>query len=379
MSVPQIKPRPVASRAAGAWLAPLSGHWIDAARHHLSRHTALVRVTVTALRGSAPREPGASLLVDTLGTVGTIGGGRLEWHATALAHQLLGDSRAAPVRIAELVLGTELGQCCGGRVELWVERLTRCDLPWLNDAARRMREEPGARDTWVIASELAAGVVTHRLLERPVATTAAVELTRDRAGRVTLFEVLRRQRPPLWIFGAGHVGQALVRLLAELALFEITWVDSRAALLPACVPDGVTAEACAVPTDRVARAPAGTRFVVLTHDHALDYELCRLILARGDFSWLGLIGSASKSARFRSRLLRAGFDRETISRLTCPIGVPGISSKLPIAIAIAITAQLLQQTHGTHAAQRTGSTTDVDLQGCTGECGSCAAERSKQP
>jgi xanthine dehydrogenase accessory factor len=377
MSVPHLNSRTLAPSSAGAWLTSLSGHWIEAARNHLSRNAALVRVSVTGLRGSAPREPGASLLVDALSTVGTIGGGQLEWRATELARELLLDSRAVPVRIAELILGPELGQCCGGRVELWLERLTRSDLPWLQDAARRMREQTAAHASWVIASDMAEGVVTHRLLRRSFAVVAPVELRRSAAGRVTLFEVLRPRRPHLWIFGAGHVGQALVRLLSELALFEITWIDSRPELLPACLPEGVTAEACAAPTDKVASAPAGARFIVLTHDHALDYELCRLVLARADASWLGLIGSASKSARFRSRLLRDGLDCETVSGLTCPIGVPGISSKLPAAIAISIAAQLLQENNAKVAAYGS-STAESGPSGCGGDCGSCASERRKK-
>jgi xanthine dehydrogenase accessory factor len=382
MSVPSTKSRVLASRSEGMWLAPLAGHWIDAARQQLSRQMAVVRVTVTALRGSAPREPGASLLVDALGTAGTIGGGRLEWHATSLARQMLLDSLLAPVRIAELILGPELGQCCGGRVELWLQRLTRADLPWLNDASRRMHEDPGGSATWILASELDKGRVIPQLLRRPFPGPGALELKRSPDGRMTLCEMLRRRRPNLWIFGAGHVGQALVRLLAELALFEITWVDSRSELLPSSLPDGVTAEVCLHPADRVTQAPAGTRFVVLTHDHALDYELCRLILARADSSWLGLIGSASKAARFRSRLQRHGLDRQTVSRLTCPIGVPGISSKLPAAIAIAIAAQLLQQTQvppperSDEPAPEPADAEPLarsDLTGCAGDCGSCGS------
>jgi xanthine dehydrogenase accessory factor len=357
----------VAVRSAGTWLKPMSGHWIEAARTHLSDHADLVRVTVTALRGSAPREPGASMLVDAHGTVGTIGGGRLEWHATMLSRQLLLESGAVSVRAADLILGPELGQCCGGRVELWLERLTRQDLPWLNDAARRMREERGSASAAAglsLASEAADGVVTHRL-QNSFALSAVLDLRRHAGDRVTLIESLRPRRQNLWIFGAGHVGQALVRLLAELALFEITWIDSRAELLPACLPEGVTPEICAAPLAVAATAPPGTRFVVMTHDHGLDYDLCRLILARADASWLGLIGSASKSARFRSRLRRDGLDRETVSRLTCPIGISGISSKVPAAIAIAITAQLLQQA--------TPKSTETDPQGCSGDCGSCGS------
>jgi len=367
MSVPHIGSNHRASRSRGSWLVPLSGHWVDAARTHLSHHPALVRVTVIGLRGSAPREAGATMLVDATGTVGTIGGGRLEWHAVTHARELLRDARAAPVRIADLILGPELGQCCGGRVELWLERLTRNDARWLEGAARRLCAESGV----AMASEINDGVVTHRLLRRSFAGGAVVETERGPRGRVTLFEVSRPRRPDLWIFGAGHVGQALVRLLAELALFEIAWIDSRAEFLPGSLPDGVTRQACTDPAELAVGAPAGTRFVVLTHDHALDYELCRLILARADAPWLGLIGSASKAARFKSRLLRDGLSRETLSRLICPIGVPGISSKLPGAIAVAIAAQLLQQHGVAGPAANTLPQAETDPSGCAGGCGSC--------
>lgn len=370
MSVPHFRSNLGASRRRGSWLRPLSGHWVDAAWTHLSHHSALVRVTVIALRGSAPREAGASMLVDAAGTVGTIGGGRLEWHAVTLARELLRDTRATPVHIADLILGPELGQCCGGRVELWLERFTRNDACWLEDAARRLRAEPGV----AMASDLIDGVVTHRLLRHTFAGSAAVETERGPRGGVTLFEAPRPRRQDLWIFGAGHVGQALVRLLAELALFEIIWIDSRLEFLPANLPNGVTSQACADAAELAVGAAAGTRFVVMTHDHALDYELCRVILARADSPWLGLIGSASKAARFRSRLLRDGLDRETVSRLVCPIGVPGISSKLPGAIAVAIAAQLLQRQEFAEPGASPAPHAETDLSGCAGGCGSCPSQ-----
>jgi xanthine dehydrogenase accessory factor len=113
--------------------------------------------------------------------------------------------------------------------------------------------------------------------------------------------------------------------------------------------------------------------VVLTHDHALDYDLCRGILLRGDAFWLGLIGSASKAARFRSRLLREGMDPERLASLTCPIGVPGIASKLPAAIAVAIAAQLLQQGAAAPAARSA-----ADPHACNGACGICGTTRRKE-
>jgi xanthine dehydrogenase accessory factor len=360
--------RPIAPSIEGSWLKPLTGHWIDSARTLLTQHAAVVRVTVVRLRGSAPREPGASMLIDATGTVGTIGGGRLEWYATAAARELLRDTGAAPVRIIDLTLGTELGQCCGGRVELWLERLTRDDLSWLTEAARRMRERGGV----AVTIEFASGVVSRRL-QRSLAGAQPPALQRS-AQHHTLVEIANPERPPLTIFGAGHVGQALVRLLADLALYEITWIDSRPELLPTGLPDGVTARVCPRPSDWPDLAPAATRFVVMTHDHALDYELCRRVLARTDSCWLGLIGSASKAARFRSRLLRDGVDRATVARLICPIGVPGIASKLPGAIAIAIAAQLLQQMDAGVAALP-----PLDLKDCSGGCRRCSPEHRKTP
>jgi xanthine dehydrogenase accessory factor len=369
MSAPRLQSRaPAPSFVAGAWLAPLAGHWVNAAAAYLSRHAAVARVTVVALRGSAPREPGASMLVGLDGTLGSIGGGRLEWQAIQAARELLGDRNTAPVRIDDLILGPDLGQCCGGRVELWLERLTRADLPWLREATRRLQSGVS------IATDVRGRIASHRVLAPP-AGAAGLELQRSPTGHVTLLEVLRPQRLPLWLFGAGHVGQALIQLLSPLALFDVMWVDARLELLPSGLPECVTTRGCAAPTDLVDMAPPGTHYVVLTHDHALDYELCRLILTRGDAGWLGLIGSASKAARFRSRLRRAGISGERLSGLTCPIGIDGIASKLPGAIAIAIAAQLLQQ----HAGAMPSGQPATQQPACGAACDSCGAERHRTP
>jgi xanthine dehydrogenase accessory factor len=365
-----------------AWLQPLAGHWIDAACAHLEPHAALVRVTVVALRGSAPREPGASMLIDAHGLLGTIGGGRLEWHAAEAARQLLRAVDSPPVQLDDVILGPELGQCCGGRVELWLERLTREDLPWLQAAAQSART--GSANA--VETRFAAGIITRSVQALP--DVPRVTLRLGTHGEIALLEALGARRAPLWVFGAGHVGQALVRLLAELALFDIRWIDPRPELLPAGLPDGVTVQACAAPVDLVSVAPAGARYVVLTHDHALDYALCRSILARGDATWVGLIGSASKSARFRARLRRDGIDPQS---LTCPMGVPGIESKLPAAIAIAVAAQLLQRgaaappagaatvADAVPAADPTPVAAAADPHACDGACETCGAPHRETP
>jgi xanthine dehydrogenase accessory factor len=124
--------------------------------------------------------------------------------------------------------------------------------------------------------------------------------------------------------------------------FRLTWLDARAELFPTELPPVIEVLRPTDPVASVARAPSGTRFIIMTHSHPLDYALCHAILRRDDVSWVGLIGSHSKAARFRSRLARDGLTIESISRLQCPIGVEGILSKWPSAIAVGIAAQLMQ-------------------------------------
>jgi xanthine dehydrogenase accessory protein XdhC len=179
-----------------------------------------------------------------------------------------------------------------------------------------------------------------QLLRAPYAR-AAPRIRRDANGDVTLFERLDDVLPPLWLYGAGHVGQALARILAELPL-RLTWIDSRAEQFPAQVPAAVDVVHSTNPAQSVVAAPAGARFLVMTHSHPVDYALCRAVLARNDFAWVGLIGSKSKAARFRSRLASDGFGRDTIARLVCPIGIGGIASKWPAAIAVGVAAQVMR-------------------------------------
>jgi len=146
---------------------------------------------------------------------------------------------------------------------------------------------------------------------------------------------------PICIFGAGHVGEALVRVLAPLGA-QIDWIDTRDDVFPAELPANVRTLTTDAPEQAAADAPPGTCFIVLTHSHALDFELCMAIYRRKDFAYFGLIGSATKRARFEHRLLERGITPERLEELTCPIGIAGIQSKLPQSIAIGVAAQLLQ-------------------------------------
>ena len=179
------------------------------------------------------------------------------------------------------------------------------------------------------------------LLREPRHTARPVVVTNP-AGELIFIERLDDDLPAVWLYGAGHVGQALARILADLPL-RLTWIDSRAELFPNTLPDGVRILRDADSVATISEAPVGAYFVVMSHSHPLDYELCHALLERNDFAWLGLIGSESKAARFRSRLARTGLGSEVIAKLVCPIGVEGITSKWPAAIAVAVAAQLMQK------------------------------------
>jgi xanthine dehydrogenase accessory factor len=188
-----------------------------------------------------------------------------------------------------------------------------------------------------------------------------------------LFEPMRPARLHVALFGAGHVGRALVRLLGELPL-RVVWIDSRANATPAVCPGNVTTIVAADPVVQVAGLPAGTIVLVMTHDHQIDFDIVAAALARDDFVAVGLIGSVTKRARFARRLALRGLDGAAIGRLICPIGIPGIGGKLPAEIAISVAAQVLQlaameQGRGNLPGRKSTET----RRNISADCGDCAA------
>jgi xanthine dehydrogenase accessory factor len=290
------------------------------------------------------------MLVGQEWIAGTVGGGQLERAAIEAARSLLLDSRSPSVQLHKLVLATELAQCCGGVVELWIERYSRADLQTLELAVRSMRRGPT-----VLVSTLDGPSVTRRIMHGTAAQTVRELDHSDRHAclipknedLVSLWERLDRAMPSVYLYGAGHVGQALIRILERLPM-RVRWIDSRAELLPEDVVESVEIVRAAEPAETVPLAPPATHFIIMTHSHPLDYALCRAVLKRSDFAWAGVIGSKSKGARFRSRLARDDVPTAQIARLACPIGIDGIDSRLPAAIAVAVAAQLLQ--HSSRAA-----------------------------
>ena len=173
-------------------------------------------------------------------------------------------------------------------------------------------------------------------------------------GSVTvLFEVFPRSEAELVIFGAGHVGKALVTIVSELDM-HISWVDNRDDLFPQQLPPGVEKILLDRPEDYIDKIPAASKIVIVTHDHALDYRLAREILDADNFNYLGVIGSSTKASRFRRRLAHDGFDEQIIEKMSCPIGLPELSGKLPMEVAVSIAAQIMFKTPVEEKAIRRG-------------------------
>lgn len=317
-----------------------------------------VLVTVARAEGSCPRAAGAKMLVTAGAQFDTVGGGHLELQACAIARDMLRLPAGTPVaqrRLQRLALGPGLGQCCGGVVHLAFERIGS-NATWLILADRLQQ----GQDSWrLLALDDGAAVAPAALLDQDAVPLhgAAPEfqpaldaspsnrIQCDAAGRRWLVDACLAPRPHLLLFGAGHVGAALVRALAELPC-RVTWIDARDQQFPALVPANVRIEATDTPEALIAAAAPDSCFLVMTHEHALDQHLSEQILhrieRRDDVQWFGLIGSATKRAQFTHRLQQRGIAPATLARMVCPIGLPGIKGKQPAVIAASVAAQLLQ-------------------------------------
>jgi len=294
-------------------------------RAAIAKHGPVMRVVVVASAGSVPRGAGTSMLVWQTGQSGTIGGGALEYEAVAQARA----AYATGDRLDKIALGPARGQCCGGAVSLLTE---------LWDAAR-------------------LATVTGDFHARPVQGATSPEMPLKLQGRLRqarsgarafaselvqgwVVEPLARPSREIWIYGAGHVGRALVDVLAPLPDLALTWIDTG----PERFPETTAARIlpAAAPATATRLAPDHAEHLILTYSHEMDLDICHRLLTR-PFGFAGLIGSATKWARFRSRLRQLGHAPDQISRITCPIGDPTLG-KHPQAIAVGVAACLLAQT-----------------------------------
>ena len=329
--------------------------WIHALQLVAERCQDAVMVTVTSGKGSIPREPGAKMIVTIDALHGTIGGGELEYQAIDAAREML--RGAGGRRAKRFGLGANLGQYCGGAANLLLERVPRgadwvgLAAGWLDAGVPCVVVTPfdGQARLLVRAGE-AWGTLGDATLDARAVEAARTMLARgerDAAvvavgdGFAALFEQLQPSDFNVVLFGAGHVGRALVRVLGPVPC-RVTWVDSRAGEFPAEVPDNVRIVRTDAPAAEVAAAGAGSYFLVMTHSHALDFEVVEAVLRRGDFAYCGMIGSQTKRRTFENGLAKRGAGAGLLARLTCPIGIPGIKGKEPGAIAVAAAAQLLE-------------------------------------
>lgn len=255
-------------------------------RDFFDRNPQSVFIEVTEAKGSTPREAGAWMVVSRSDEIGTIGGGQLEFLAMARAREALASGEAAAA--LDIPLGPEIGQCCGGRVAIGM---------------------------WAVTADVAQDI--------------RVRAERD-----------HMSRPHVYVFGAGHVGNALGQALSLLPLRTLV-VDNRAAEI-ARVPAGVEARHVPVAEALVREAPKGSVFLILTHDHGLDFLIASEALSRGDAAYVGMIGSKTKKATFRSWLSDMGLDTGLMDKLTMPIGGGAVRDKRPKVIAALTAAEVLR-------------------------------------
>ncbi len=291
----------------------------------VAAHGPVMRVVVAEVQGSAPREVGAAMLVWDGGQSGTIGGGALEYDAAHTARVMLAAGEAR--YFGRALLGPDLGQCCGGAVGLFYEAWDADRIAALDRLQARPVEGGGTAPLSVqrlLAEARASGI-------RPVAQLIDGWFV----------ESVNVAPTAVWIWGAGHVGRALVATLAPLPDLALTWVDTARDRFPDVIPEGVTPVIAPEITAAVADAPGETHHLVLTYSHALDLGVCDALLTHG-FAHLGLIGSATKWARFRSKLGQIGHAPAQVARIQCPIGDKALG-KHPSAIAVGVAYGLLME------------------------------------
>ena len=329
--------------------------WIDSLLDITAQGDDVCLVTVTNVRGSAPREAGARMIVTPDRTIGTIGGGQLEYQCTRLAVERLRqrEGRAARNLQRTFPLGTNCGQCCGGIVDVLFENVASSDRDWLAEL-RRLRD---FGQDFVIATGTRGGRALigqcdeagFDCAELPLVARRARELF-DSSDDVVwdelhdesyFFECISAGDFNIVVFGAGHVGSAVVATLAPLQC-RIRWVDGRRNVFPKNLPQNVATLLSPQPASEVQAQPPDSYFLVMTHSHALDYDICDRVLRRQDARYCGLIGSLSKRKRFERLMRKQGMPADWLQQLTCPIGVTGVTGKRPPEIAIAVAAELLQ-------------------------------------
>jgi xanthine dehydrogenase accessory factor len=339
--------------------------WPDALHAAIARGERAVIVAVAGVSGSTPRESGAAMVVTRDGSAGTIGGGHLEHEAMRLAREALAGDATLPVHwLVRFPLSARLGQCCGGVATLAFAVVDASATSWLAAVVACVRaSEPcvvvgrlgdgaAVAARLVVTANSALGTLGETLLDAAAVTDARARLARrpaamdgasgmlDLAGVPLFVHVVRSAAFAVCVFGNGHVGRALVQVLGALPA-SIQWYDTREHDFPTSVPGNVEVVTTDAPAADVRHLPTGAYVVVMTHSHALDFDIVEAALHRDDWRYLGLIGSRAKRSQFERRFTVRGLAPEVLSRVTCPIGRGGLTSKEPGVIAVSVAAEIL--------------------------------------
>ena len=339
--------------------------WHDVLLAAIARGERAVLVAVAGVAGSTPRESGATMVVLRDRSAGTIGGGHLEYEAMRLAREALAGGAEVPaVWLVRFPLAARLGQCCGGVATLAFATIDVAAWPWLEAAAAcaraaeafavigRIGSGEAAAARLVVTADDVRGTLGETLLDSAAVAEARTRLGRradepggasgavDLAGAALFVHVVRPSTFAVCVFGNGHVGRALVQVLGALPA-SVQWIDTREHDFPSGVPGNVEVVVTDDPVAEVDRAPRGAYVVVMTHSHALDFDIVEAALARDDWRYLGLIGSRAKRSQFERRLEARGVAPAAVARVACPIGRGDLRSKEPGVIAVAVAAEML--------------------------------------
>ncbi len=337
--------------------------WLAALRERVLRDGRAVLVTIAHTTGSTPREAGTTMVISAHDAAGTIGGGHLEFEAMRIARDALASAAPLGAWIVRFPLAASLGQCCGGVATLAFNVVRQGEHGWLDAALACQRTQTAFALISRVGSHAAPLLVSADnvvgSLGAPGDDSAALALARQRvvAGRVgamlvppatadgatLLLHIVRPRHFHILLFGNGHVGRALAQVLGTLDA-SVRWIDGRAHDFPVQVAGNVAKVITDDPVAELNAAPRGAWVLILTHSHALDFDLTQAALRRDDWSYLGLIGSRSKRNQFEKRLAVRGVPPASLARIVCPIGgQPGIAihSKDPGAIAVAVAAEML--------------------------------------
>ena len=307
-------------------VAPLA--WIDLAQEIITRGKRAVLALITDHAGSTPRERGCWMLVDQEKIYGTLGGGTLEYSAVQAARTMLAGQSDWKRSGHEYLLGPDLGQCCGGGVKFLLEPLDQTSS-WLLSVNASDFEQTG-------------GAYLHINLENPQ-EAPAVGLDADLSHKSDpryFIQPLSDHRPALYVFGAGHVGQAIAVTASALPI-RLTLVDARSDIMTHfAAPDNCTL-LCEDPLSRVQQIENGAGAVIMTHDHDLDYQLGMELFNHSGLSFRGIIGSKSKTARFMKRYRQAGIADSLLDTLKMPLAQAAPPGKEPGVIALGILHEFL--------------------------------------